>query len=155
MGLWVGGDKNITRVVFYEPPPKTAERYPFACVFKEANAEEVADPERISGIHVEFSVTEQYVACAHDGEILIFRADRECEEAEQERLKIEPAKVEKEVVKLKPAPGKLIIPGQAPPQGPEGAILKETWGKAWSVTAITDPSPELEEKVKDLLGKVL
>ena len=155
MGLYIDGYHEITRVVFHDPEPEIAERYPFACVFKEATKEEAASEELIQGIYTRFD-DKEYIACSADGETLIFNVDRECEEAEQERLGIEPAKVEKEDVKLSaPMPGKLILPGQPNPPTSAGAIIKEEWGKAWAVTAITDPSPELVEKIEKLLGRAL
>jgi hypothetical protein len=153
--IGVGDFQSITRVVFHEPAPEIAERYPFACVFKEADKQEAANPEMIAGIHVDFGATEQYVVCATDDEILVFRADRECEEAEQERLGIKPAKVEKESVPAGPIPGQLIIPGQPQKPASAGAILKEEWGKAWSCTAWEDVPPDTMKKIEKLLGKVL
>ena len=151
----IGDFQSITRVVFHDPEPKIAEKYPFACVFREASNTDSANPDMIAGVHVDFGANEQYVVCATDDEILIFKADRECEEAEQERLGIAPMKVEKEDVPAGPIPGQLIIPGQPQKPASAGAIIKEEWGKAWACTAWEDPPAPVMNKVKDLLEKVL
>lgn len=154
MAVWINDFQSITKVVFHEPKPEIAERYPFACVFKEATKDEACNPDLIAGIWVDFG-DEQYVVCATTDEILVFSADRECEEVEQERLGIPPAEVKTEVVNTGPAPGQIIIPGQPQPQQPSGAIVEEKWGRAWSVTAMTDVPPATMAKIKKLLGKCL
>jgi hypothetical protein len=153
MSLWVNDFQSLTRVIYHEPTPEVSAKYPFACVFKEADVQESANPDHIAGIFVDFGEGEQYVVCATDDETLVFRVTSACGDVEQERLGVKPIKVEREDV---PAQGGLILPGQPQQQTQAaGAIINETYGKAWNCSAMTEVPPETMAKITKLLGKAL
>lgn len=128
---------SITKVVYHDAP-----KYPFSVTFVSGSEAAAADPEAITGVHIDFG-DKQFVACVSpDDELLVFNVNHETSDDEKERLGVKPLT---STTTMKQVPG---FQGQLP-------VIDETYPRAWSCSANNSPSQEDEKRIREILVKAL